>query len=151
MTGNAENTAVKQRGRPFQKGQSGNPAGKPKGARHRSTLLAEQLMETDAEEVVHAVLDAAKGGDMTAARLVLERISPVRKGRKISVDLPPLVTVSDVAAALGTVIASVAAGDLTPEEGAAMANLVELKGRSIEATEIENRLSSLERRAEIRR
>ncbi len=39
----AENTAPKQRGRPFQKGQSGNPAGKPPGTRHRVTQLVEVI------------------------------------------------------------------------------------------------------------
>jgi len=33
----AENTVPKQRGRPFQPGQSGNPAGRPKGARSKFT------------------------------------------------------------------------------------------------------------------
>ncbi|MFZ3328176.1 MAG: DUF5681 domain-containing protein [Methylocella sp.] len=36
----------------FQKGQSGNPAGKQRGARHKTTLLAERLMQDDAERVV---------------------------------------------------------------------------------------------------
>jgi hypothetical protein len=31
----ADNTAKKQRGRPFEPGQSGNPAGRPKGSRNK--------------------------------------------------------------------------------------------------------------------
>jgi hypothetical protein len=67
-----ENTDRKQvhrvRGR-FQKGVSGNPRGKPPGARHATTIMAEQLMEGEAEAVVRAVVKA-KRGDMRAARLV---------------------------------------------------------------------------------
>ncbi|HLN49346.1 MAG TPA: DUF5681 domain-containing protein [Steroidobacteraceae bacterium] len=74
-----ENATKKQRG--FQKGQSGNPAGKPKGVRNRATLMAalmaEKLMQDDAEEVIRAVIEKAKQGDMTAARLIIERIAPV--------------------------------------------------------------------------
>jgi len=67
MTGGAENAAGKQRGRPFRQGVSDNPAGKPRGARHRVTLLAERMMQDDAADVVCAVLTAAKAGDMVAA------------------------------------------------------------------------------------
>ena len=34
---------------PFQKGESGNPAGRPRGARNRATLLMESLLADDAE------------------------------------------------------------------------------------------------------
>ena len=71
-------------------GQSGNPTGKPKGARHRSTLMAERLMEDDAQNVVRAVIAAAKNGDMVAARLVLDRVLPARRGRPVQFTMPEL-------------------------------------------------------------
>ena len=67
MTAEPGKSAPKTRGRPF---GPGNP-GKPKGARHKVTMLAEKLMADDAESVVRAVLTAATEGDMVAARLVL--------------------------------------------------------------------------------
>ncbi len=60
----------------FQKGQSGNPAGKPKGARHKTTL-----MQDDAERIVNAVITAACNGDMTAAKIILDRICPPREAQ----------------------------------------------------------------------
>ena len=39
----------KQRGRPFEKGRSGNPAGRPRGSRNRSTLAAQMLLQGEAE------------------------------------------------------------------------------------------------------
>lgn len=35
---------MKPRGKPFKKGQSGNPAGKPKGAKRKTTLIKEALI-----------------------------------------------------------------------------------------------------------
>ena len=49
----------------------------PKGTRHRATMLAEKLMEDDAENIVRAVVNAAKAGDPTAMRLCIERLTPV--------------------------------------------------------------------------
>lgn len=146
MTGKPANSGTKQAGR-FPRGMSGNPAGKPKGTRHRVTVLAEKLMNDDAEAVVKAVIGAAKGGDMTAARLVLERIAPPRKGRPVTLDLPAIETADDVVKALGLVVGSIAAGNLTPDEGAAVAGLLEIKRKALETVEIERRLAALEERA----
>jgi Family of unknown function (DUF5681) len=75
----ADKAAKKQRGRPFLKGVSGNPHGCARGSRHKASLLAERLMEGDAEEVVRAVVAAAKNGDMTAARIIIERLLPPKR------------------------------------------------------------------------
>jgi hypothetical protein len=73
------------------------------GTRHRATRLAEKLMAGDAEAVVNAVVAAAKDGDMTAARLVLYRIAPPCRGRRVRLDLPPIVGAADLVKALAAV------------------------------------------------
>jgi hypothetical protein len=145
----AENTGAKQEGR-FQKGRSGNPSGKPKGARHKVTVLAEKLMQDDARSIVEAVLKAAKGGDMTAARLVLERIAPVRKGRPVRMDLPAVQTAADVAAAMSALTAAMASGDVTPEEAATVASVFEIRRKALETEEFEQRLMALEQKGQNR-
>jgi hypothetical protein len=55
----------------FKKGQSGNPAGPAKGTRHKITMLAEKLLEDDRDDIVRAVIAAAKGRDPTAMRLCI--------------------------------------------------------------------------------
>jgi len=145
----AENSTGKQRGpgKPFPKGVSGNPAGKPKGARHKTTLLAEKLMQADAEAIVKAVLDSAKGGDMTAARIVLDRIAPARRDNPVSFELPKIESASDAVAASSAILQAVANGELTPGEASDVARLIDGFVKTIELVEIDERLKRLEGRA----
>ena len=64
----------------FIRGSRGNPAGKPKGARHRATVMAEKLFAADTKEVVKKVVEAAKNGKSWACKLIIERlIGPARE------------------------------------------------------------------------
>jgi hypothetical protein len=101
-------------------------------------------MEDDAEQVVRAVIGAAKSGDMTAARLVLDRIAPLRKGRAISFALPEIETAAHVTQALGVVASLMADGDITPDEANAVAGVIETKRKAIETQELEQRVAALE-------
>jgi Family of unknown function (DUF5681) len=141
-----EKSGQNQAGR-FQKGMSGNPSGKPKGARARVTQLAEKLLDDDRDAIVRAVIAAAKGGDPTAMRLCIERLIPVRKGRPVVFDLPAIETAADVANALGAIAGAMAAGELTPDEAGAVAGVIEAKRRAIETVEHEERLQKLEEAA----
>jgi hypothetical protein len=126
---------------------SGNPSGKPKGARARVTQLAEKLLDDDRDAIVRAVIAAAKGGDPTAMRLCVERLVPPRKGRPVVFDLPAIETAADVANALGAIAGAMAAGELTPDEAGAVAGVLEAKRRAIETVEHEERLRKLEERS----
>ena len=46
-------------GRPFPKGQSGNPAGRPIGARNAATQLAEALLDGEAEALTRKLVELA--------------------------------------------------------------------------------------------
>jgi len=65
----------------FKPGQSGNPRGKPKGARHKATLAALELLDGEAEALTRKAVDLALEGDTTALRLCLERIAPPARMR----------------------------------------------------------------------
>ena len=143
----AENTASKQRGRPFRRGQSGNRAGRPKGARNRSTMAIEALLDGEAERLTRKAVEAALGGDMVAMRICLERICPPRKDRPIMFRLPKMDKAADAARAAAAIAAGVAAGDITPCDAAALSRLVDSYTRALEATTFEARLEALERQA----
>lgn len=136
----------KVRGRPFKKGTSGNPKGKPPGTRHGLTILAETLMAADLEAVVSKMIRKAKAGDVAAGRLILDRVMPMRKGRPVVFELPAMNSVADVVGALATVTAAMAAGQLSPAEAIEIASVVELQRRAIETMQMEVRLSAIEQR-----
>ena len=138
---------LRGRGRPFRPGESGNPAGKPRGTRNRATRLLDRMAETDAADVLQTVIDRAKGGDMAAAGLLMSRIWPPRKGRPVEFEIPPLTTASDLVAALSSLIQAVASGFLTPDEGQAVASVLETQRKAIEIFELEARVARLEEHA----
>ena len=142
----AENTARKQRGpgRRFQPGKSGNPAGRPTGSRNATTLAVEALMEGQAEAITRRVVNAALEGDMVAIKMVLDRLVPARKSRPIQIDLPPTIDAGGVALAQARVVASVAGGEITPDEGMALSGLLEARRKAIETEELAARLQHLE-------
>lgn len=121
----------------------GNP-GKPKGARHKATQAALALLEGEAEALSRKAIEVALQGDTVALRLCLERIAPVRKDAPVQFDLPRMQAAADAAKAAGTVLDAVAAGDLTPTEGAHIMALVETYRRTLETTELEARVVALE-------
>jgi hypothetical protein len=137
------NTSAQHRGR-FQPGQSGNPSGRRQGSRNKATIALEKLMEGGAEAIVQAVIHAAAKGDMTAARLVLDRVVPVRKGRAIHLTLPLIESAAGVSQAQSATVAAMAEGEITPDEAATIAGVLESKRKAIETVELDARITRLE-------
>ena len=108
----------------FKPGQSGNPAGRPKGARNKTTLAVEALLDGEAEALTRKAIEKALEGDSVALRLCLERIIPARRERATHFDMPMLAEAADARKAMGAIVAAVAEGELTPGEGAILGKLV---------------------------
>lgn len=146
MTDGPEKTGEKQSGGRFQAGQSGNPSGKPKGARNLATRAVLAMLDGEADALTRTAIDLALGGDTTALRLCLERLAPPAKDKPISVELPALASAEDASKAMAAVVGAMAAGDITPSEAAAVAGVVETYRRTVETADIERRLAALEER-----
>lgn len=142
----AGSTAKKQRGRPFAPGQSGNPAGRPVGARHKTTMAIEALLEGDAEALTKKAIEMAKEGDGPALRLCLDRLAPPRRDAPISITLPPVTTMEDAVSASSAILAAVAAGDCTPDEGGRVMGLLTAHRAIVEMGDLERRIAALEER-----
>ena len=121
----AEITTLKQHGRSFVKGQSGNPKGRPKGARNRATVAAELLLDGEAEALTRKAIELALAGDPVALRLCMERLVPPRKDRAIRLDLPSIQTDDDLAGAVAAVLSAVADGVITPSEAGEVVALID--------------------------
>lgn len=132
----------------FKAGQSGNPEGKRPGTRHKATQAALALLGGEAEELTRKCIELAKGGDVQALRLCLERLCPVRREAPISLDLPELADVADLPKIMGAVLAAVARGDITPSEGERIAGLIGGFGKAYELADFEQRLQTLEKALE---
>ena len=141
-----ERTRKKQGGTTkWEKGQSGNVKGKPKGSLNKVTLAIQSLLDGEGEALTRKAIELAKDGDMPALKLCLDRICPPRKSRPINIDLPDVSTGEGVSAAQAVVVQVVADGEITPDEGQVLSSILEARRKSIETADIELRLDKLEK------
>jgi hypothetical protein len=117
----------KPRGRPWLKGQSGNPRGRPSRAR-QAACVAEALIGRKTVALTNKLIELALLGDRTALRLCLDRIAPARREPPINLDLPAIVSRADLLAALTAIAEAAASGALTASQGGALTKmLIELR------------------------
>ena len=131
----------------FQKGKSGNPNGRPQGSRNKATILAQNLLDGEAEVLTRKAIELAKEGDITALRLCLERLVPTRKDNPINFNLPEINSPSDLSKVTATVAKAVAESILTPTEGELVSKILERHVKALELTDIENRVRILEEKS----
>ena len=128
------------RGRPFEKGQSGNPAGRRPRRRNNASLAAEALLEGEAEALTRKAVELALGGDPNALRLCLDRILAPRRERTVKFSLPPIESAGDVGPAMAAVTVALATGAITPGEAEAIARVVDTFIRAIDINDLEWRV-----------
>ena len=133
-------------GKRFEPGQSGNPAGKPKGCRSRSVMLAQSMIDGKAKEVVEKALELALAGDGPVLRAILDRLCPAKRDAAVSISLPSMETPADLPKVTGAIMQAAADGLITPSEATALAGLVETHRRALETSELSNRIAKLEER-----
>src|SRR5690349_1352722 len=125
----------------WEKGESGNPAGRPIGIKDKRTAMRE-LLEPHAEDLVAKVVEMAKNGDTTALRICIDRLMPPIKARDESV------TVTNLSGSLSdkgrAILNALADGGLTPDQAATILSAIATHARTVEIDEIEKRVSALE-------
>jgi hypothetical protein len=129
----------------FQKGQSGNPAGRPRGARNKHTIAAEKLFAEDTEALIKVAIDLAKAGDIAALRLCLDRVCAPHRHRPLSFDMPPLGVAADAVGAMGILMEGFAGGDLSAPEAAGLAKVIQGFTHALTTFDLDKRTLALER------
>lgn len=119
-------------------------AGRPKGARNRKTVAIEALLEGQAEALTQVAIEKALEGDSVALRLCMDRIAPPPKDNPVCFNLKPMQGALDASEAAASVLTAVSEGELTPIEAARVMGLIDSYRRTLELTDIEQRLRVLE-------
>ena len=76
----------------------------------------------------------------------MERIAPAPKDQPVSFNLPKMHNALETSEAAGGVLTAVSEGELTPIEATRVMALIDSYRRTLELTEIEERLRALENR-----
>ncbi|WP_158266266.1 DUF5681 domain-containing protein [Allosphingosinicella deserti] len=117
----------------FLPGRSGNPAGRPRGARNKVSQLIELLNDGEEKALARAVVDRALAGDQVALRACFTRLVAPAKSSPVEIDLPVTATRADVAEASSALIAAMAAGEITPLEAEQAMKLLVTHSRLLDA------------------
>lgn len=121
-------------------GQSGNPAGKPSGSGELQKLR--EAIGEHVPEIIDQLVTAARGGDVQAARLILERVlPPIKAIEQLQAINLTGETLTDQGRA---VLAAVAAGELAPGQGAQLLAAIGTLGKVVEVDELAARIAALE-------
>jgi hypothetical protein len=119
-------------------------SGRPKGSRNKATIAIESLLRGQAEALTQTAVTKALEGDSVALRICMERIAPAPKDKPVSFSLPKMNNAMDASEAAGSVLTAVSEGELTPIEATRVMGIIDSYRRTLELTEIEQRLQALE-------
>lgn len=125
----------------FKPGQSGNPAGKPRGCKHATTKLREAIA-ADLHAIVAALVERAKEGDTSAAALLFSRTLPPLRPQSDPPDTAIAGTTLDERAE--AVTSAALAGQISPTGATELMGLLAQQARIHEVSELAERLERIE-------
>ena len=121
--------------------------GRPAGSRNKSQLAIEKIGQDNAEAVYQKVVEAALAGDMVAAKCVLDRVVPIRKGARVFIgDQLENKTIAQLNEISEKVTTMMAEGDISAEEASAVCAVLEYREESIQRQVLEAKIIDLEKR-----
>jgi len=129
----------------FKPGISGNPNGRPKD-KTPATILRKSISQ-DMPEIIKTLVGLAKGGDVAAAKVLLDRICPALKPQAMPISLPTNGTLTEQGS---EIIKATMDGQIPPDIGSQLITALSNQGKLIELQEMAERLQRLEKMLESR-
>lgn len=123
----------------FAKGNSGNPGGKAIGKTSRARFRA--LVDVSLPEIVKKLVDAAKNGDMQAARIIIDRCVPALKSTTDTLSIP---TAGTLAERGERIITAMGKGECSPDQAKAALDVLQGQSKLIEQSELAARFDAIE-------
>lgn len=125
----------------FQKGQSGNPAGRAPGTRNTSTQLRQMIVD-DLPEILGVLRTAALQGDVPAASLLLGRVLPPLRAESATVEV--ISNGSTLSQRAEAIVASVLSGEIPGDIASSLMSALVAQARVLETDELLLRIERLE-------
>lgn len=131
----------------WKKGQSGNPAGRPKGAGEVMQLRAK--LKPHLDDVLAALVERAQAGDVAAIKLILERAIPPHKPTTEPVCIPGLASAETLTDRAHIILDAIASGSIAPDLGAGLLSALGHVAKAAEIDELTRRIEALEHESQI--
>ena len=128
-------------------GETGNPAGRPRGQAEITKIRASLV--DDLPAILGGLILAAKSGDIQASRLILERILPPMR----AIEQPVVMPFPDggtLTAKASAVLSAAAAGELAPTQAAQLIAALGTLAKITELDELAARIASLEEKQSVK-
>ena len=124
----------------FTKGVSGNPTGRPRGIKDKRHRYSESI-DSMIPQVLESVYQKALAGDMTAARMLLDRTLPNKRPEQERVEIEHS---GNIASDAKNVLRSVFDGEVSPDVGASLLSSMTSVLKAIEVEDLAKRIEALE-------
>jgi hypothetical protein len=123
----------------FKKGTSGNPTGR--SAANVTAAKLRKSIADDMPDILNKLIELAKGGDIQAIKLVLERVCPALKQQAVPISLP---FIESLAGQGNEIIRATMSGQIPPDIGSQLISALANQAKIIEVDELTKRIEALE-------
>ena len=124
----------------FEKGKSGNPAGRKPGTTPATKL--KKIIAENMPEILASLIEQAKSGDTTAAKALMDKVIPGLKSQALPVSIASEDNLSEQGQA---VINATLTGSVPPDIGSALITALSNQSKLVEMEEMNQRLVRIEK------